>query len=137
MWLKKNNKIKFDGRNLCPIIQAQLFNREVLLLVDSGSDISYIDKYFFEHVDYNGDIKPSKSVVGAEGVEGSFGQIKTSIVIGKCQYELPMTIYSLKGKFITFGRTPEERPIGIIGCNFLHVYHFVLDFDKRILYEHL
>lgn len=132
--LLKKQAVSFQQGHLFPIIKAELFGRAVLMLVDSGSDLCYLDKSFFDSVEYKGEIKVGDIVITATGTAPTNGDIDTEIIIGNTLYELPMRIFPLKDRFESFGKTPAERPIGIIGANFLHVYHIVIDFDKRKLY---
>ena len=130
---RKRTIASFKNTGVCPIIKATLFDKDILLLVDTGSDVCYLDKEFFDSIDYSGELAPSKSVMGSQGETASYGKVKTEVTIGNCSYELPITLYRLKDRFSVFSNNPDECPVGIIGGDFLFVYRIVIDYHHQTL----
>ena len=134
MILKRRKVIAiFEQREICPFIKAQLFDKDVFLLLDSGSDTSYLDKQFFDSLNISIDIKNSLPIASGEGTETSYGTIKTEVAIGDSIYELPMTLYDLADKFKVFSRAFSKIPVGIIGSDFFFVHRIVLDYQQQAL----
>jgi len=133
----KSQKFSFWDKEICPVVRVEFLGRSVLFLVDSGSDTSYLDRDFFLSTNYDGEIKASKGVIGPHGEDSSYGKILVNITLGEYKYELPMTVYKLKERMVYLGNTSEEHPVGIIGADFLQMYHMVIDFKGRVLYEHI
>lgn len=138
MWFfkKKKEEAKFLEGEICPLIRVTLFEKSVIMLVDTGSDLCYLDTEFFKTTNYTGSITPSKALIGASGTTSTHGRIKTKMTIGKTSYDLPMTLFDLKDRFTVFKRNVGELPVGIIGSNFLYVNYVQIDFGKNKLYTY-
>ena len=106
-----------------------MFGKEALFVIDSGSNLCYLDKEFFDSINYTGDIEKSETLTGATGASDTSGKVMTLIDIEGIQYELPLTVFDFGKQLGVF----DQRPAGIIGANFLWVYKAIIDFNKGIL----
>lgn len=121
-----------------PLIVVQLFNNNICLLLDTGSNQNIIDKRIYEifkdKIQLNDEVKQITTL--GEPLINSF-EVILPFVFERVEYEEPFVcVENIEG----FNAIKEESDIqlhGILGNNFFLKYGWIIDFDKIIIYRNI
>lgn len=128
MYIKKS----LDMANL-PIITFKNGDDDINFLLDTGSDVSYIDKTSLENYDYE-ETDITTVFYGMEGAE-TFGEhCFMTVSFKEYIFNLEFSIADLKSIFDIVEKSSGIRIHGILGSNFLKEYKYVLDFKDLKVY---
>ena len=127
---------KFFNGVAAPFIRCRIFNEEVYLLVDTGSNQNLLDKSFFDKQKYDGQIiKVSDRMMTGNGEVENSESIKTAIVIDNRNYPVQMVLVDYAEVFAVFESFLGEKPAGILGTDFLVKYGIILDFGNWCMWK--
>ena len=118
-----------------PIVTLQHNNVKIKMLVDTGSDCTYIDESILDLLVTTPSEKYIENIVfGSGGAEGKHYYHSMPVKIGDAELQLnvvPVDLYSTIRDFRdTFGITIR----GLLGSDFLSEYGFTLDMNAKIMY---
>lgn len=111
-----------------PTIKAEIGQRIVEVLVDSGAQVSAVSEKFLRQLEQNGMVLPRLPVVGIV-VGGAIGSDKQRIV------EQAMIPVKLSHRMVEVNCVvvPKLTRDVIIGCDFMHKYDVKIDFQRMVM----
>ena len=132
--VKKNQimefKTSFDLTGL-PIIVFYQGDKKYNFLIDSGSNISYVN----ENSDINLQMSGNKDVfVGANGTDISCQYASLKLYRDKVEYNTRVAVADLGAVFAELKSSYGVPLTGIIGCDFMNKYSYCLDFKELVVY---
>lgn len=134
---KENISFKKYYQNLeLPIISLYNNNIRLNFLVDSGSNISYIDTNIFN--DYKLEYKKlDKSIncFGLEGVETIGNYCEITFYFNKLKFKETLVMNDLSQAFNKIEERNNIRIHGILGSDFLMKYKYNIDYKNMIIYQ--
>lgn len=104
------------------------------MLLDSGSNISYVDSRYLEKFQVK-DLNQTTNTVGAGGTNLSTRHYVVSFEFGGVKYKDMAGSIDLSASFDQIKKESGIDIHGIIGGSFFRYNHFVLDYDKMIFYK--
>ncbi len=117
-----------------PFVTVSNGERSYNMLIDSGSNISYIDSRYLDNFRVK-DLNQTTNTVGAGGTSLKTRHYVISFEFNSIKYRDMAGAIDLTG---AFNQIKEESGIeihGILGNNFFRYNHFVIDYDRMIFYR--
>ena len=123
-------KTSFDLTGL-PIIVFYQGDKKYNFLMDSGSNMSYINKD--SHI--NVQMTNSKDVfMGANGTDISCQYANVKLYRDNAEYQCRVAVADLGSAFTELKSSYGVTLTGIIGCDFMNKYSYCLDFKELVVY---
>lgn len=128
-----SNTLKSIG---IPAIPVKLFNsdREVLMIVDTGADISIMDMSVYENYkEFMTEVKGMSSVVTAGSSVNEGFKAKFDLFCGDLRYR---EMFVCMDCSCGFSRIKEETGVqlhGILGTDFMRRHQWIIDFEREII----
>lgn len=119
-----------------PIITLFQGDKRLNLLIDTGSNNCVIDKSVLSGIEYS----PSEdktNIYGLERASQTADRCRISTSYQGQQFEFDYTICDISGLISNIKEATGVRLHGILGCNFLYAFDFVLDFEHLLAYSKL
>lgn len=132
--MKPTFLVYFFNGVAAPFVRCKLFDKDAYLLVDTGSNDNLLDKHFFDTVGYQGEIQETGDMVTAGGAMGREGEIATDIEINGSSFSLRMAVADIIALSV-FEEYLGERPVGMLGIDFLVKEHMIMDFEHWCMYR--
>lgn len=104
------------------------------MLLDSGSNISYIDSRYLDNFRVK-DLNQTSNTVGACGTSYNTRHYVISFEFNGIKYKDMAGAIDLEGAFNQIKQESGIEIHGILGDTFFRYNHFVLDYDKMIFYQ--
>lgn len=132
--IKKNQiiefKSSFDLTGL-PIIVFYQGDKKYNFLIDSGSNITYIN----QDSDIERQMTDNKDVfMGANGSDISCQYANINLYRDNAKYEIKIAVANLNNAFAELKSNYGVQLTGIIGCDFMNKYKYCIDFKECIVY---
>ena len=132
-----SNSCFFLGDNIdkvgIPFVTVRNGDKTLNMIIDTGSNLSYIDSRYLELFKAK-DLNKSSNTIGAGGCLETHHYV-ISFMYNSREFKDVVGSVDLQH---AFGQIKNESGIelhGILGVNFLRSNHFVIDFDKLKIYE--
>ena len=120
---------KFFNGVAAPFVMCSLYDMDVYFLIDTGSNHNLINKAFLADQKYKNQVnKINDSMMTGNGEVENSESIETTISIGNRNYLVQMVLVDYSNVFAVFESFLGEKPVGILGIDFLVKYGMVLDF---------
>lgn len=127
--------IKIESLRKKPIIEAELNGKKGYFIVDTGSDITIVDKNSLKR--YGLTEKKRKTDHKAVGFNGSTMDVAKvhdgELIIGKCFSTQSLYSIQLERLKHSIREKTGIKIIGIIGADVLLKYNSVIDYDKKFV----
>lgn len=133
---KNESVISFrESMNLTelPVVTFYNGNRKLNFLLDTGSNVSYINKSIIDSLKYD-NVEDKVDVIGVEGNKIPAESCKMTIFYNKHKFEENFNIIDLDNAFDTIKQESGVQIHGILGSLFFEKYKYVIDFSKLIAY---
>lgn len=133
---KNNSKISFkEAMDLVelPVVTFYNGNRKLNFLLDTGSNVSYINSSIISLLDHEKTDK-KMDTIGIEGNKISNQFCKMSITYKNQVFEEEFSIADLDEAFSVVKQESGVQIHGILGSKFFERYKYVLDFKELIAY---
>lgn len=116
-----------------PLLQAEFQGKNLLFMLDSGSDMNFLDEWVVEHFKDNLKIEPDNgTVLGVEGKEMPRGS-KVIMPLEIKGHLIKANFYSIPGGIASFDLIEQENHVrihGILGTPFMVQNNLVIDFSN-------
>ena len=123
-------KSSFDLTGL-PIIVFYQGDRKYNFLIDSGSNLSYVDQN--SHIELQ--MTNNKDVfMGANGTDMSCQYAHLKLYRDTLEYQTVVAVADLGQAFAELKSSYGVTLTGIIGCDFMNKYSYCLDFKELVVY---
>ena len=123
-------KSSFDLTGL-PIIVFYQGDRKYNFLIDSGSNLSYVDQN--SHIEMQ--MTNNKDVfMGANGTDMSCQYAHLKLYRDTLEYQTVVAVADLGQAFAELKSSYGVTLTGIIGCDFMNKYSYCLDFKELVVY---
>lgn len=141
---KESNKTKKENISFkesidlvgLPIITFTNNRRKLHFLLDTGSDMSYINKSVLPHLKYK-DVDKEINIVNSSGSALSQGCCELSFKYKKQEFIEEFYKNDLDEAFRTIKEDSGVQLHGILGSRFFTKYKYILDFDNLIAYNNM
>lgn len=134
---KKRENISFrEAMDLAelPIITFYNKDKKLNFLLDTGSDLSYINKSILPSLEYT-EISESRNIISVGGNTQSLGCCNMSVTYKSQKF---IDKFYISGLDEAFGVIKAETGVqihGILGSKFFAKYKYILDFESLIAYS--
>lgn len=134
---KKRENMSFrEAMDLVELPIITFYNKDTKLnfLLDTGSDLSYINKSILPSLEYK-EIGESKNIISVGGNSQSLGCCGMTVTYKSQKFIDRFYVIDLDG---TFGAIKAETGVqihGILGSKFFTKYKYTLDFESLIAYS--
>ena len=133
---RNNSKISFkEAMDLVelPVVTFYNGNRKLNFLLDTGSNVSYINSSIISLLDHKKTDK-KMDTIGIEGNKVSNQFCKMSVTYKNQVFEEEFSIADLDEAFSVVKQESGVQIHGILGSKFFERYKYVLDFKELIAY---
>lgn len=133
---KKNSKISFkEALDLTelPVITLMNNNKKLNFLLDTGSNISYINNSLLPLLDYE-KIEKEMDIIGIEGNKMNSQFCKLSVSYKNQSFEEEFSTADLEKAFNIIKQESGVQIHGILGSKFFEKYKYVLNFKECAAY---
>lgn len=133
---KNNRKISFrESMNLTELPVVTFYNkdRKLNFLLDTGSNISHINKSSLPSLEYE-KTNTQAETMGFEGNKVNSEFCKMTIYYKDQKFEEEFSITDLDGAFDIIKKENGVQIHGILGSKFFEKYKYILDFKELIAY---
>lgn len=143
--MKKNNNISlfavsfsqgFTSPNI-PIASFQQGNKDIVFLLDTGSDNNVVNKSALNHIEHQMHVPEEGKKTTLSGVNGTT-EVETCTIGFSCDgedYEADFMVADLDEAFGVINRSHCITIHGILGSKFLRSHNVVLDFKNLAAYS--
>ena len=134
---KKRENISFrEAMDLVELPIITFYNKDTKLnfLLDTGSDLSYINKSILPSLEYT-EISESRNIISVGGNSQSLGCCNMSVTYKSQKF---IDKFYISGLDEAFGAIKAETGVqihGILGSKFFAKYKYILDFESLIAYS--
>lgn len=133
---RNNSRISFkESMDLTelPVVTFNCNRKKLNFLLDTGSNLSYINSSILSLLDHE-IIDRKSSVVGFEGNEVSTGSCKITVTYKRKKFEEEFSMADLDAAFKVIKQESGVQLHGILGSRFFEKYKYVIDFKNLIAY---
>lgn len=117
-----------------PIITFHNKNTKLNFLLDTGSDLSYINKSILPSLEYK-EINESMNIISAVGISQSLGCCDMIVTYKSQKFIDRFYISDLDEAFRVIKKETGVQIHGILGSKFFTKYKYVLDFESLAAYS--
>lgn len=117
-----------------PIITFYNNNKKLNFLLDTGSDLSYINKSILPSLEYK-EINESKNIISVGGNTQSLGCCDMTVIYKNKKFIDRFYISDLDEAFGVIKAETGVQIHGILGSKFFAKYKYILDFESLIAYS--
>lgn len=117
-----------------PIITFYNNNKKINLLLDTGANLSIINKGVLPQYTHT-EIEGSGTTSGIDGVSREVSFASLNLYYGDKKFEETFQVLDMQSAIDKIKTTTGVTMMGILGNNFFKKYRYVLDFDKLIAYS--
>ena len=137
---RKYNKTKMSFKESIdltglPIVTFYQENKKFNFLLDTGANLSVINKGALKIVKYNKLENSNNTVTGIDGKPIPADSISLNLTYNNVNYEEKFQVVDMKEAFKTIKKESGVSLIGILGSEFFQKNKYVLDFAKLIAYS--
>lgn len=137
---RKKHKTKISFRESIdlvdvPVVTFYIKGRRCNLLLDTGSDLSYID---INYLNYNHIGNPAGKTVKSIGVEGTDRTSELHKLEITYRDNVFVEDFYASDFSAAFGKVKSQTGVtihGILGSNFLSAYKYIIDFKEFVAYS--
>lgn len=133
---KKNSKISFkEAMDLVELPVVTFYNgdKKLNFLLDTGSNVSYINSSVVPALDYQ-EVDKEMDIIGIEGNKVSSKFCKMTVAYKSQKFEEEFSIADLDEAFAVVKQESGVQIHGILGSKFFERYKYILDFKELIAY---
>lgn len=133
---KNNSRISFkESMDLTelPVVTFYNENNKLNFLLDTGSNLSYINKAILDNLTYN-DVDEKIMVLGTAGECSSEYSCIMTITYNNQNFEEKFSIMDMDDIFKAIKQESGVQIHGILGSKFFEKYRYVIDFSKLVAY---
>lgn len=133
---KKNSRISFkEAMDLVELPVVTFYNgdKKLNFLLDTGSNVSYINSSVVPALDYQ-EVDKEMDVIGIEGNKVSSKFCKMTVAYKSQKFEEEFSITDLDEAFAVVKQESGVQIHGILGSKFFERYKYILDFKELIAY---
>ncbi len=134
---KKRENMSFrEAMDLVELPIVTFYNKDTKLnfLLDTGSDLSYINKSILPSLEYK-EINESKNIISVGGNSQSLGCCDMTVTYRNQKFTDKFYISDLDEAFGAIKAETGVQIHGILGSKFLAKYKYILDFESLIAYS--
>lgn len=117
-----------------PIITFYNNNKKINLLLDTGANLSIINKEVLNNYKYKEE-EGTGVTSGIDGVSREVTFASLNLYYGDKKFEDTFQVLDMQSAIDKIKTTTGVTMMGILGNNFFKKYRYVLDFDKLIAYS--
>lgn len=116
-----------------PVITFVSNGTKINLLLDTGSNVSYLDKGIISNLEYR-DIGEIDSVIGIDGNDREGSYCEASVSYRNYEFIEKFCVIDLSDAFRTVKEQTGVSIHGILGSYFFQKYSYILDFKELSFY---
>ena len=134
---KKKENISFrEAMDLVELPIVTFYNKDTKLnfLLDTGSDLSYINKSILPSLEYT-EINESRNIISVGGNSQSLGCCNMTVTYRNQKFIDRFYISDLNEAFGAIKAETGVQIHGILGSKFFAKYKYILDFESLIAYS--
>ena len=134
---KKRENMSFrEAMDLVELPIVTFYNKDTKLnfLLDTGSDLSYINKSILPSLEYK-EIDESKNIISVGGNSQSLGCCYMTVTYKSQKFIYRFYVIDLDGPFGAIKAETGVQIHGILGSKFFAKYKYILDFESLIAYS--
>lgn len=134
---KKRENMSFrEAMDLVELPIVTLYNKDTKLnfLLDTGSDLSYINKSVLPSLEYT-EISESRNIISVGGNTQSLGCCNMTVTYRNQKFIDRFYISDLNEAFGAIKAETGVQIHGILGSKFFAKYKYILDFESLIAYS--
>lgn len=117
-----------------PIVTFYNENTKLNFLLDTGSDLSYINKSILPSLEY-GEVNESRNIISVGGNSQSLGCCDMTVTYRNQKFIDRFYISDLDDAFGAIKAETGVQIHGILGSKFFAKYKYILDFESLIAYS--
>lgn len=117
-----------------PIITFYNNNKKINLLLDTGANLSIINKDTLTNYKYKEE-EGEGVTSGIDGISREVTFASLNLYYGDKKFEDTFQVLDMQGAIDKIKTTTGVTMMGILGNNFFKKYRYVLDFDKLVAYS--
>jgi hypothetical protein len=133
---EKRDKISFkESMDLTDLPIITLYNgkTKINFLLDTGSNLSHINKSYLDNLEYQ-DLNIEQDTIGMEGNKVTSKVCRIQVFYKENRYEEEFVASDLDNAFNTIKQESGVQIHGILGNKFFEKYKYVLDFSNLTAY---
>ena len=134
---KKRENISFrEAMDLVELPVVTFYNKDTKLnfLLDTGSDLSYINKSILPSLEYK-EVNESRNIISVGGNSQSLGCCDVTVIYRNQKFIDKFCISDLDEAFNVIRAETGVQIHGILGSKFFVKYKYILDFESLIAYS--
>jgi hypothetical protein len=134
---KKREDMSFrEAMDLVELPVVTFYNKDTKLnfLLDTGSDLSYINKSILPSLDYK-EIDESRNIISVGGNSQSLGCCNMTVTYRNQKFIDRFYVSDLDEAFGAIKAETGAQIHGILGSKFFAKYKYILDFESLIAYS--
>ena len=134
---KRNSKISFkEAMDLVELPVVTFYNgdKKLNFLLDTGSNVSYINSSVVPALDYQ-EVDKEMDIIGIEGNKVGSKFCKMTVAYKSQKFEEEFSITDLDEAFAVVKQESGVQIHGILGSKFFERYKYILDFKEIIAYS--
>lgn len=117
-----------------PYVTITNGDKTMNMLVDSGSNMSYLDSRYVECFKMK-DLNKTSNTIGAGNSTLNTHHYVISFQYNGRIYKDVVGVVDLQHAFNSIKEESGVEIHGILGCQFFRYYHFVIDYDRQMFYQ--
>lgn len=117
-----------------PLIAVSIYNKNICLLIDTGSTMNLIDKKVHEYFKDKISVVSSSELIGIDGIKQSAERVNLNFTFEDTQYSTQFTIFDTSLVFHQIEKDSNIQIHGIIGNEFLVENEWIIDYEKKCIH---
>lgn len=134
---KKRENMSFrEAMDLVELPVVTFYNKDTKLnfLLDTGSDLSYINKSILSSLEYK-EVNESRNIISVGGNSQTFGCCDMTVTYRNQKFIDRFYISDLDEAFRAIKAETGVQIHGILGSKFFAKYKYILDFESLVAYS--
>lgn len=133
--MKQNYPIQFSiNKTGLPLIVVSVLNKNICLLIDTGSTINLLEKRLFEHFKDKITVCSNSELIGIDGIKKSAEKVNLNFTFEDKEYSAQFTIFDTTLAFHQIEKDSNIQIHGIIGNEFLVENEWIIDYEKKCIH---
>lgn len=118
-----------------PAIPITIDNKDYIVLLDTGSDASYLDSKYLNEIQTKKHVGNQEEIISGTSIKNQGSNVyEVKFTCGGKQFVEDFTENNFEQIFDFIEEHHQVKLYGILGTRFLMKYKCILDFDKLVFY---
>ena len=129
--MKQNYPFSFSmNKTGLPLIAVSIYNKNICLLIDSGSTMNLLDKRVYEYFKDEISVISSSELIGIDGIKQYTERVKLNFTFEDTEYNTHFNLFDTSLAFNQVEKDSDIQIHGILGNEFLVENEWIIDYEK-------